>query len=49
VGELFNDNAGEVKIIVASREEETAVYKIVVDEVNAEPDYVSGKQMELFA
>jgi phosphoribosyl 1,2-cyclic phosphodiesterase len=49
VGEMFNSNAGEVKIVVASRYEETAVYKIVAEDVNAEPDYVSGKQMELFA
>jgi hypothetical protein len=44
---LFNSNAGGVKIVVASRYEETAVYTI--NEVKMKSDYSLGRQMELFA
>jgi phosphoribosyl 1,2-cyclic phosphodiesterase len=47
VGELFNSNAGGVKIVVASRYEETAVYTI--NEVKMKSDYSLGRQMKLFA
>jgi len=50
VGELFNSHAGEVKIVVASREEETAVFKIeAMHEQNKKPLYNLGLQMQLFA
>jgi len=50
VGELFNSHAGEVKIVVASREEETAVFKIeAMHEQNKKPLHNLGLQMQLFA
>ena len=50
VGELFNSYAGNVKIVVASREQETAVFKIEsMREENKKPLYNLGLQMQLFA
>jgi hypothetical protein len=50
VGELFNEHAGGVKIVVASREEETGVYWIEgAREVSKKPLYSLGSQMQLFA
>ncbi len=50
VGELFNSHANGVKIVVASREEETSVYHIEgVKKMNAKPSFPLGRQMQLFA
>jgi phosphoribosyl 1,2-cyclic phosphodiesterase len=50
VGELFNSHADGVKIVVASREEETGVYWIEGQrEVSKKPLYSLGSQMQLFA
>jgi phosphoribosyl 1,2-cyclic phosphodiesterase len=50
VGELFTDCAGSVQIVVASREQETAVYKIDGDrKIQSIPLLKAGVQMQLFA
>lgn len=50
VGELFKTHAGEVKIVVTSRYEETPVYTVNASrELKIESDYSLGRQMELFA
>ncbi len=49
VGDLFNEHAGGVKIVVTSREEETAVYGIEDRKVpDKKGEYNFGSQMQLF-
>ena len=49
VEELFNGHAQGVKIVVASRYEETALYTInPSNKMKVESDYSLGRQMELF-
>ena len=47
VGELFNSNAGGVKIVVASRYEETGIYKIDSSVFEAEHRPVKPRQLLL--
>jgi phosphoribosyl 1,2-cyclic phosphodiesterase len=50
VGELFNNHAAGVKIVVASREQETPVYWVEgQNEANKKWHYSLGSQMQLFA
>ena len=47
VGDLFHAHAGGVKIVVASREEETEVYKIELSTFNEPFHFIQPKQMIL--